>query len=156
MQKVLTLAAAIALTGMFTPSSADAGLFDCFKKKNNACCPDPCCEPAPSCCAPVATCCAPEPTCCAPAPTCCQPEPCCTPDPCCAPARSKCKLPRLGLFKKMFKRKSKSCCSDSCAPDPCCESAPSCCAPVAPSCCAPAAPSCCAPVLPAPACGCGS
>lgn len=145
MQKVLTLITAIAITTIFTPASADAGLFDCFKKRS-ACCPDPCAAPAPSCCAPVApTCCAPAPVhCapapvhCAPAPTCCEPEPCCAPDPC----AKKCRLPRLGLFKKMFNKHRSPCC-----PEPCCEPAP--------SCCAPAAPSCCAPAMPAPACGCG-
>lgn len=124
MRTVLSLAVAVALTGIFAPSSADAGLFDCFKKRS-ACCPDPCAAPAPSCCAPVA-------------PTCCAPEPCCAPDPC----AKKCRLPRLGLFKKMFNKHRSPCC-----PEPCCEPAP--------SCCAPAAPSCCAPAMPAPACGCG-
>lgn len=143
MRRVLTLAIAVAITGVMTPASAEAGLFDCFKKRSS-CCPDPCCEPAPSCCAPVATCCAPEPTCCtlpaptccAPAPTCCEPEPCCAPDPC----ATKCRLPRLSKLKNLFKRRRSHCC-----PEPCCEPAP--------SCCAPAAPSCCAPAMPAPCCG---
>ena len=136
MRSFLSLLVVTVLSGVVAPQSADAGLFDCFKKKSccEPCCPEPCCVEAPSCCAPV--CCAPAPvTCCAPA-TCCEPAPCCDP----------CAQPRCGLFSKMFKKlrrkKSHSCCEPTC----CAPAEPSCCAPAAPSCCAPVAPSCCAPV----------
>lgn len=148
MKRLLALLAVAVLAGIVTPQTAEAGLFGCFKKKSyNACCPDPCCEPAPSCCAPVA------PTCCAPAPvTCCAPEPvCCAPEPvCCDP----CAQPRCGLFGKLFKKfRRRRSYDPCCAPEPtCCAPAPTCCAP-APSYCAPVsvAPSCCAPTCCAPA-----
>lgn len=97
--KWMTLSAAMLLCSV---SSANAGLFDCFKKEASCCAPAPMCCEEPSCCAPAPKCCHVEPTCCAPAacapancapacePTCCAPAPkCCHVEPsCCAPTPS--------------------------------------------------------------------
>ena len=157
--KAMKLFAALVVCSM--ASSAQAGLFGCFKS-NHGCG----CSVEPTCCAPVeASCCAPvEASCCAPAAcgtaceaTCCAPADCCN-DGCgcgngCGDScfkmpkfkMPKFKCPKFRLPKLKFPKLG---CGSSCG-DSCCE--PTCCAPVEASCCAPAA---CDPTCAAPCGGC--
>jgi len=142
MNKWTIAAAAVALC--LGTTTADAGLFNIFKKGgchgDDCCptcaCPEECCED-PSCCAPEECC--EDPSCCAPE-ECCEEE--CCPDEC---GSEGCLGKKKGLFSRLFsclkKKRNHGCCEEDCCPVECCPE-PACCAP---TCCAPecAAPGAC-------------
>ena len=138
--KAIKLFAALVVCSMAT--SAQAGLFGCFKS-NSGCG----CSVEPTCCAPVEA-------------SCCAPADCCNTcgDSCGCGHKSCFKMPKLKLPKlRLPKFKLPKCnfggCGSSCGSSCCSE--PTCCAPAAcgsacePTCCAPVEASCCAPA----ACG---
>lgn len=105
-----------------TGSQVEAGLFDCFCKKEPACCapieycvsepicctPEPICSVEPTCCAPAAVHCAP--VCAAPAPVCqsapvcCEAAPmCCEPAPVCCDCYSYCPPKKECFLKRMIR-----------------------------------------------------